>query len=459
MKNLKNEEGYPRHDDYFSSGSEITAKNSIETPEGLLSFIPGPVVNIHQNPSDAKPVGTTGSTYTPHPEDEIFRTVSGHSIIYGNAPGNETLRIQSAKNSCIEFGSDGALQIAVDGLRIAVDGDKNVVVSGDYTIVCTGDLKFKAPRMIFDTNEIVTIVKGNKTEYIAGNLQQEIKQNRNTHVVGDDTLLVTANQRYVVGENYRQQTLGEHKLEVGNNLTNLVKGEYYLGTTDSVSIIADKSIYNSAKQNIEIISGDSQTISSANNIALSTKNNISMDAKASITGNAVANISFTSNHQYLHSKTEFSILSTSYIQRSSNQLLEADASGVTNLKSNSTLSLDTSGNIYLNDTHTGIGNTITPATPVTAHYSSATSAKRPEMPLSSLVKDALSDNDATGGQIDQIWNAEQIEFDFIENTDNSIPTNVLNRMQEKGIFYIPVKYEIVSSINVDNINVAFSGIE
>lgn len=453
MQDLKNPDGFPTTDNFYSSGSEVTAKNRIPTPPGLHSFIQGPVVHINQNPSDAPFVGTRGTTYLPDQEDQIFTTIGGHAIIWGNKPGHETLRIQSGKGAAVEFSSDGSIKIAsAKGLQIAVNGDGELVISGDYTIVATGDMKFKAPKIIFDTNEMVTNIRGDKSEYIEGDNQVEIKGNKSETVAGNGVQIVNKIYRISTGNDFRVQTSGNYINEVGGDYSNLTGGTQYNGAGGNTFIISNMSLYVSTKAQTDFVSKTGTNISSEAGISVVSKGNTSITSTESSVNisapdfiqGAAATVNFKAN-------TEFSVDCMDLDLRAEAGNMSIFSSGLAYFNATSIIDLY-SPEVHLNTNEIDPSNTPVELDAM-AQYSITYPARLPEVAPAIVVNDTLTDFDYTDGSIDNILNAEQIEFTFIEaGQSENIPQKVLDRMAQKGIIYDPVKKELISQINTDKLN-------
>ena len=139
--NSSKDSGFPNGYVYYSPGSEITAKNKLQTPDGFNTSAPSAALDKHQDSQITAPIGVPGSSYTPHSSDQIFTTVGSHAVIMGNSPGNETIRVRSKAGAAIELSDDGSIRIvSAAGMHLSINGDNQIVLQGDYAITTSGSI-------------------------------------------------------------------------------------------------------------------------------------------------------------------------------------------------------------------------------------------------------------------------------------------------------------------------------
>lgn len=439
--NTSKDSGFPSGYDYSSAGSELTAKNRLQTPAGFNASAPSAALNKHQDPSSALPIGVPGTTYTPHGSDQVFSTVGGHFVIMGNAPGNETVRVQSKAGAAIELSDDGSVRIvSAKGMYLSINGDNQIVLQGDYAITTNGAMKFKAGSIIFDTNQMIMNVHGDMTKYVDGDYNEEIMGDRHAVTAGDQSMMVGGDYREIVTGNARDQVTGDRKVETGGDHNNLTKGIYQVSSigqmlhlTNNNSIHSTLGSYSmTSKGNASISSQALLDLTAAANVSIGSKASLSIVTDAGIKVNAKAAIQMASDEN-------FSIDSKKYVYLTGGTNIDGYAPRIDwNNASRSAANTSSAPGVGI---------------PAPATY--------PELPDKSLVLDSLSDFVATGGEIDNIISAEQIYMIYSEGGENTTPPQaVLDRLAEKGIEYPPVTTgSIISTVDTDNLKSNFTDIQ
>ena len=431
--NTSKDSGFPSGYDYSSAGSELTAKNRLQTPAGFNTSAPSATLNKHQDASSALPIGVPGTTYTPHSSDQVFSTVGGHTVIMGNSPGNETVRVQSKAGAAIELSDDGSVRIvSAKGMYLSINGDNQIVLQGDYAITTNGAMKFKAGSIIFDTTEMIMNVHGDMTKYVDGDYNEEIMGDRHAVTAGDQSMMIGGDYREIVTGNARDQVTGDRKLETGGDHNNLTKGIYQVSSigqmlhlTNNNSIHSTLGTYSmTSKGNASISSQALLDFTAAANVSIGSKSSLSIIANNAIKVNAKAAIQMASDEN-------FSIDSKKYVYLTGGTNIDGYAPRI-DWNANSRSAANTSS-------APGVG------IPAPATY--------PELPDKSLVLDSLSDFVATGGELDNIISAEQVYMLYAEGGENAKPPQaVLDRLAEKGIEYPPVTTgSVLSTVDTDNL--------
>ena len=220
---VNRESGLPSSADFFTSGSESTVKSFITTPPGFNTAVDSAVLHMHQGPSETVPIGVPGTSYAPHKSDDIFRTQGGHLLIFGNAPGSETLRIQSKAGAAIELSDDGSLRIVTGaGLHMAISGDNQIAISGDLAITASGNMKFKAGAVYFDVGDFVVNASGNH--------MTTVQNDHNLYVLGDSHSIINTD---------RTETIGGSELKtVGGFSNEQIVGNKTIQTSGAISALS-----------------------------------------------------------------------------------------------------------------------------------------------------------------------------------------------------------------------------
>lgn len=431
--NSSKDSGFPSGYDYNSAGSEMTAKNRLQTPAGFNTSAPSAALNKHQDPSSSLPIGVPGTSYTPHTSDQVFSTVGGHFVILGNAPGNETVRVQSKAGAAIELSDDGSIRVvSAKGMYLSINGDNQIVLQGDYAITTNGAMKFKAGSIIFDTTEMIMNVHGNMTKYVDGDYNEEIMGDRHAVTAGDQSMMIGGDYRQIVTGNLRDQVTGDRKVETGGDHNNLTKGIYQVSSIGQMLHLTNNNSIHSTLGSYSMTSKGNASISSQALLDLTAAANVSIGSKASLS--IIANNGIKVNSKaaiQMATDENFSIDSKKYVYLTGGTNIDGYAPRI-DWNANSRSAANTSD-------APGVG------IPAPATY--------PELPDKSLLLDSISDFLATDGEMDNIVSAEQIYALYSEGGEGGKPPQaVLDRLAEKGIEYPPVTTgSIISTVDSDNL--------
>ena len=351
------ENGFPSSADFFTTGSESTVKSFISTPPGFNTVTHSAAVHMHQGPSETTPIGVPGSTYAPNKADNIFRTQGGHLLIFGNAPGHETIRLQSKSGAAIELSEDASIRIVTGkGLHMAIGGDNHLVISGDLAITTTGNMKFKAGAVYFDVGDFVVNASGSH--------MTNVHNDHNLFVVGDSHTIINTD---------RSETIGGSELKtVGGFSSEQIVGNKTIQATGSVSIL------------------------STGNQVFNTQGTFSMSAKGSAT---------------FGTQASFGIKAT----------------GATTLDTNSTYNVNAGSNININGQTVNVNQSA-------ANPSTNITITAPVVPSAKDVLNQTGDLLATNGSLPKIIHADQIVSLFLDDYEGNIPSNVLSKADQLGVF-------------------------
>lgn len=152
-------------------------------------------------PADAR--GDGGMVY---PNFNIIRTPTGHNIVLDDTQGHESVTIQHAGGSCIQFLPDGSsiFRSEKDGYEV-IFGNKTAVITGKLNIVVNGDADM---RVMGDHNLTVhgdmnLAVTGDMKTVVGGSEYKTVAKNRNEDIGGGDTTFVEGNlEKTSVGKSY-----------------------------------------------------------------------------------------------------------------------------------------------------------------------------------------------------------------------------------------------------------------
>jgi len=431
--NSSKDSGFPTGYDYYTPGSEITAKNKIQTPAGFNTSAPSAALHKNQDPQSTAPIGVPGTTYTPHSSDQIFTTVGGHCVIMGNSPGNETIRVQSKAGAAIELSDDGSVRIvSAGGLHISINGDNQIVLQGDYAITASGAMKFKAASMIFDTTDMVMNIHGDLTKYVDGDVNEEIMGDKHSYVVGDHSMMTGGNYRETVAGDARDQVLGERKTETGADQYDLTKGTHIVSSVGQMFHMTNNNMISSV----------------IGSYSLTSKGNTSFSTQSLMQVTAAANVD-------IGSKAAINITGDTGLFGESNAAIQFAAKNDLKIDSKQTVYLTGGTNIdgYAPriDWNKASRNAATPGS--APGIGIPTPAIYPQLPDKELILDSISDFVATGGEIDNIVSAEQVRMLYGESEEGAeVPKAILDRLAEKGIEYPPKTIgTVITQVNTSNI--------
>lgn len=138
-------------------------------------------------PSDARDGGMV------HPNFNIIRTPTGHNIVLDDTEGHESVTVQHAGGSCIQFLPDGSsiFRSEKDGYEV-IFGNKTAVITGKLNIVVNGDADM---RVMGDHNLTVhgdmnLAVGGDLKTVVGGTAWTTIASDRNEDIGGSETTFV-----------------------------------------------------------------------------------------------------------------------------------------------------------------------------------------------------------------------------------------------------------------------------
>ena len=421
--------------DYHSSGTEHDGKEPISIPDGMSSSAQSARVNQHQEPGDTRAIGTPGTSYAPHRTDHIITSPGGQAIVMGNMPGNEVMMIKTKKGA-IEISPDGSIVISAGkGLHITVGGDNQLNISGDFNIVASGAMKFKASKMIFDTDEMIQLVNGNKTDHIGRNYSQEIKGERHVNVTGNASDMIGGNHRHTVVGLSRDQVFVDRKVETGGKTEIYTKGDHSIHTKNKMTQISGGSFNVSSIGELNVVSDANTVMSTQSAFTISAKDKITATSKDTFNaiGDAGLNLD-TKAAMALKAGSNVSIDTKSNMMLTATSDINTSAKGKTLLTSDGDIDLYSAANIQLNSNSRGTRDAANTADAL--QYSTATPPNNPEIADQLTMLDALTDFLACQASgITSINNATEV---FLDHTDcqpdqNKIPDDITKRMQEKGI--------------------------
>lgn len=414
---VNKESGFPSGYDYYSDGSENTVKNMIPTPAGFNTMTDSAIINMHQDSSETAPIGVPGTSYTPHSSDNIWRTEGGHLLIFGNAPGSETLRVQSKSGATIELDHEGAIKIVSGkGLHMSIGGDNQVVLQGDFSLATNGNFKVKAAHVYYDCTDFHVNATGSMLFNVHGDYNLNCFADAHTAVAGDNSLTVGGSQRETIGGNKGVQVTGSMS--------------YSAKATARFASIGDMTIDTKAKMNTTS-TGDMTTSAKANML---TQADGTMNVKA---------------------KGAMTVASQADMKTTAKGTMTVASDGNTSIGSASTTIFGGDGDIWLGGTGStriagttvevnGTANLASPpwvdggaAIPHQAPARDAATTNVPdvqiEVPDLEEVLDTVSDFVATDGEIVKITSMQQLAEKYNLEEDGELPEKVKQRAQELGL--------------------------
>jgi hypothetical protein len=151
-------------------------------------------------PADARDGGMI------HPNFNIIRTPTGHNIVLDDTEGHESVTVQHAGGSCIQFLPDGStiFRSEKDNYEV-IFGNRTAVITGKLNIVVNGDADM---RVMGDHNLTVhgdmnLAVGGDLKTVVGGTAWTTIAKDRNEDLGGSDTSFVNGNlEKTSIGNSY-----------------------------------------------------------------------------------------------------------------------------------------------------------------------------------------------------------------------------------------------------------------
>lgn len=138
----------------------------------------------------SKPAGPGGEGSGKYPNYWSYKSRSGHSLVFDDSKGEETVSLQHRSGSAVQMMPDGALHITAHNSKYSVTfGEDRVIISGAHDIVVKGDASM---RVYGDYN--VTCHKDYNLT-VNGNFNM-VAKNHNRHVRGNiDTKAKSENKK------------------------------------------------------------------------------------------------------------------------------------------------------------------------------------------------------------------------------------------------------------------------
>jgi hypothetical protein len=391
-----NESGYPSGFDYYSIGSEETAKSHIQTPQGLTNTTTSARVNPHQNPDDTRPVGMPGTTYTPSRQDKIIMSEGGHAIVMGNAAGSETLRMQSKHGAVVEMSSDGRmLMSAPSGFHVSIGGDGHLVFSGDVHIVTNGDIRFKSSDVHFDCH--------NFNVHASGDMINNIHGSKNESIVGDSHSTTQGDASTTVGGSTTHATAGNMKIQASGDMDVAAKGKGAYGSVGDCTV--------SSQGNLNTTAYGDTTVSSHG------KTSVNSEGDVTVTGKAKATIA-AGGEVKLSGKGKATIVGNG---------VDLGGSGALKM-SGSTIDAQSGANKASPD-WVGGGSASAPSAD-----DANPEVKKPDIvvPDEKQILDNVGDYVGTEGGIDKIYSSSQLDHAFNTEEGGTIPDKVMAKAKAMG---------------------------
>lgn len=187
-----------------------------------------------KGPPDARSVEGAGT----YPNQRVERTRSGHTLIFDDSEGAESITLQHRTGSMVQFGYDGSVQfVSHNGQYNFVFGENRVQITGAYDVTVQGGGSL---RVEGDYN---TTVMGNHNTTVNGDMNITAK-NMNTVVRGNmDTSAKNMTMKVEGSTEMTSEGVTSISSEGGLSLSStgapasiLSKGDLGIGTTGAIFI-------------------------------------------------------------------------------------------------------------------------------------------------------------------------------------------------------------------------------
>lgn len=153
-----------------------------------------------------------------YPNFHIIQTPTGHNITLDDTKGHESVTIQHASGSTVQFLPDGStiIKSEKDGFEI-IFGNKTLVVSGGLNIVVNGQADMRVMKNynlvvhgdmnVSVAGKLQTIVGGDVVTSIAGKRTEDIGNTDTTFVTGKVEKTSTDTSYYAAYSNFKTQSI------------------------------------------------------------------------------------------------------------------------------------------------------------------------------------------------------------------------------------------------------------
>ena len=190
-------------------------------------------------PNDARDYGMV------YPNYNIIRTPTGHNLTLDDSAGAESVTLQHATGSSIQFLQDGTSVYRSEGSTYeVVFGEKTVIVSGSVNLVINGQCDTK--------------IMGDYNLTVMGNMRTAVGGNIETVVGADDVLEVAGTKETVIG--------GSTSMLVKGPIETMSDDRIYLGSKNDFKVQSiEKKIFMQAGDDIRALAGANVAIESTAN--------------------------------------------------------------------------------------------------------------------------------------------------------------------------------------------------
>lgn len=456
---MNNVEGLPNQTlEEYTTGSAATGRAAIRTPVGFSTAAYSARLHKYQNHNETKPVGVPGTTYVPHESDEVRHSVGGHFIIMGNAPGSETVRIQSKKGSTVELDADGAMKlVSPSGMHISVGTEGQIVVSGDLHIVAGGDLSIKCGNFNVDCADMNLIVGGNKVETVHGDVSAQHLGDNHTTVQGHSSTTIGGDARTTIAGDHKAQVAGNSETHTTGNVTQSTKGNVTHEAKGNMDVRSEGTMSHGSKGAMSQTSESSHAITAKGTMAqtsegahtLSTKSTSTMKSESGTTVSSKGSMAVVAD-----GATSVAGSSTTLSTSSDGSITVSAGSG--GLQLNTTGTVATSAASGLSTSHSSSTQSAQPQTSKpTAQSTDAVTANVAQsntlVPEKKDILDITGDAVATNGEMIHIINEQQIYMSYKESDDpKEIPEKVKSRAKELGMDLDAYEQKLIAEITDAN---------
>ena len=193
-----------------------------------------------------------------YPNYNVINSLSGHSITFDDSKGAESLTLQHATGSSVQFLPDGSSIFRSENNRYSVIfGDDNVLVTGTVNVTINGDtnLKIQGDYNVTVSGDMRLAVEGNYDTVVGGSKHSHIQGSKETTVQGSDTGMVAGNwHRTARG---RTSIYSQENIKIMSN-----GGSIYNQAAQDIRSLAGKNIATESGLKMDIKSGAQFTLQS-----------------------------------------------------------------------------------------------------------------------------------------------------------------------------------------------------
>lgn len=193
-----------------------------------------------------------------YPNYTVINSPAGHSIVFDDSSGAESLTLQHATGSSVQFLPDGSSIFRSENKRYqVVFGDDNALITGTVNITINGDTNLKVQ------GDYNIMVGGNMTLAVEGNYDTIVGGSKHSHIQGSKETTVQGSETTMVAGNWHRTARGRTSIYSQENIKLMSNGgSIYNQAANDIRSLAGKNIASESGLKTDIKSGAQFTLQS-----------------------------------------------------------------------------------------------------------------------------------------------------------------------------------------------------